>query len=124
MFGRALTSSRGAPTALPHRQALAWSMHLFTASGAVLGVFALWEIGRAEFARAAIYMLAALAIDSVDGTLARRVRVAERLPRIDGRTLDDVVDYLNYGIVPIVFLLELGAFLHWSVAILPVLAAS
>jgi phosphatidylcholine synthase len=105
-------------------KAIAWSVHLFTASGAVLGVFALWEIGRGGFAPAAICMLAALAIDSVDGTIARRVGVAERLPRIDGRTLDDVVDYLNYGIVPVVFLLQLGAFTHWSVVILPVLAAS
>src|SRR5437773_3253455 len=103
---------------------IAWAVHLFTASGAVLGAFALWEIGRGGFARAAIYMLAALAIDAVDGTLARRVDVAERLPRIDGRTLDDVVDYLNYGIVPVVFLLQLGAFAHWSVVVLPVLAAS
>ena len=105
-------------------KAVAWSVHLFTASGAVLGVFALWEIGRGGFARAVIYMLAALAIDSVDGTLARRVGVAERLPRIDGRTLDDVVDYLNYAIVPVVFLLELGAFAHWSLVLLPVLAGS
>ncbi len=114
----------GAPTALTTRQALAWSVHLFTASGAVLGVFALWEIGRGGFARAVIYMLAALVIDSVDGTLARRVGVAEQLPRIDGRTLDDVVDYLNYAIVPVVFLLALGAFAHWSFVLLPVLAAS
>ena len=105
-------------------KAIAWSVHLFTASGAVLGVFALWEIGRGGFARAAIYMLAALAIDSVDGTLARRVRVAERLPGIDGRRLDDIVDYLNYVIVPVMFLLELGAFAHWTLALLPVLAGS
>src|SRR5262249_48114313 len=105
-------------------KAIAWSVHLFTASGAVLGVFSLWEIGRGGFARAAIYMLAALAIDSVDGTFARRVGVAERLPRIDGRTLGDVVGYLNYGIVPVVFMLQLGAFAHWSLVALPVLAAS
>ena len=105
-------------------KAIAWSVHLFTASGAVLGVFALWEIGRGGFARAAIYMLAALAIDSVDGTIARRVGVAKLLPRIDGRTLDDVVDYLNYVVVPVVFLLELGAFAHWSLVALPVLAGS
>jgi phosphatidylcholine synthase len=86
-------------------------------------VFALWEIQRGGFARAAVYMLAALSIDSVDGTLARRVGVAERLPRIDGRTLDDVVDFVNYGIVPVVFLLALGCFVHWSVVILPVLAS-
>ena len=116
--------SQGAPTYHPTRLAMAWSVHLFTASGAVLAVFALWEIGRGGFARAAIYMLAALAIDSVDGTLARRARVAERLPRIDGRTLDDGVDSLNYGIVPVMFMLQLGAFVHWSVVVLPVLAAS
>jgi len=104
-------------------KAIAWSVHLFTASGAVLGVFALWEIGRGEFARAAIFMLAALAIDSVDGTLARRARVAERIPRIDGRTLDDVVDFLNYSIVPVVFLLALDSFVHWTVVVLPVLAS-
>src|SRR2546425_11551213 len=116
--------SNGAPTAPSIRQPLAWSVHLFTASGAVLAVFALWEIGRGGFARAAIYMLAALAIDSVDGTLARRVGVAQQLPRIDGRTLDDVVDYLNYAIVPVVFLLALDAFVHWSVAVLPVIASA
>src|SRR5687767_8421729 len=102
----------------------AWSVHLFTASGAVLAVFALWEIQRGGFARAAIYMLAALAIDSVDGTLARRVGVAQRLPGIDGRRLDDVVDYLNYAIVPVVFLLALGAFTHEGLAALPVLASA
>jgi phosphatidylcholine synthase len=117
-------ASNGVPTTQSTRQALAWSVHLFTASGAVLAVFALWEIGRGGFARAAIYLLAALAIDSVDGTLARRVRVAERLPQINGRTLDDVVDYLNYAIVPVVFLLALGSFVHWSVAVLPVIASA
>src|SRR6266850_6667028 len=116
--------SNGERTTPSLRHPLAWSVHLFTASGAVLAVFALLEIGRGGFARAAIYMLAALAIDAVDGTLARRVGVAKRLPGIDGRRLDDIVDYLNYAIVPVVFLLALGAFVHWSVALLPVLAGS
>ncbi len=116
--------SHGAPTVHSTRQPLAWSVHLFTATGAVLAVFALWEVGRGGFSRAAIYMLAALAIDSVDGTLARRVGVAQRLPGIDGRRLDDIVDYLNYAIVPVVFLLALGAFAHWSLAAAPVLASA
>lgn len=99
-------------------------MHAFTASGAVLAVLALWEIGRGGYAAAAIYMLVAMAIDSVDGTLARRARVAERAPRIDGRRLDDIVDYANYAIVPAVFLLTQGALLHWSAAALAVLASA
>lgn len=103
---------------------LAWGVHLFTASGAVLALLALREIGRGDFGTATILMLIALAIDSVDGSLARRLRVAERAPRIDGRRLDDVVDYLNYALVPAVFLLELGALLHWSAAAAIVLASA
>jgi phosphatidylcholine synthase len=114
----------GPPTASVPLRLAAWSVHLFTASGAVLGVFALWEVGRGGFARAAIYMLAAMSIDAVDGTLARRARVAERTPTIDGRRLDDVVDYLNFAIVPVVFLLAAGAFVHWSLAALPVVASA
>src|ERR1700752_5244137 len=114
----------GTSRASVQSQLLAWGVHLFTASGAVLAVFALMEIGRGNSARAAIYMLVALSIDSVDGTLARRARVAERVPTIDGRRLDDVVDYLNYAIVPIVFMLAQGAFVHWSLAALPAIASA
>lgn len=102
----------------------AWSVHLFTASGAVLAALALWEVGRGGFPRAAIYMIAAMAIDAVDGTLARRAAVAERVPSIDGRRLDDIVDFLNFAIVPIVFLMAWGAFPHWSVAAAPILASA
>ena len=105
------------------RQALAWSVHLFTASGAVLAVFALWEIGRGGFARAAIYMLAALAIDRSTA----RSRAASAWPsgaRIDGGRSTTSSTILDYAIVPVVFLLALGAFVHWSVAALPVLASA
>ncbi len=103
---------------------LAWCVHAFTASGAALAVLALWELGRGGFDTAAICMLGALSIDSVDGALARRVRVAERVPRIDGRRLDDVVDYLNYAIVPALFLLATGALAHWGLAALVALASA
>ena len=63
-------------------------------------------------------------IDSVDGTLARRVGVARVLPHVDGRRLDDIVDYLNYVIVPAVFLVAAGSVSHWAWAALPVLASA
>ena len=69
-------------------------------------------------------MLAALAIDSVDGTLARAFKVAEVLPGFDGRRLDDLVDYLNYVIVPAVFMVASGAIPGWGWAALPVLASA
>ena len=71
----------------------------------------------------AILMLVALAIDSADGTLARAAKVREVLPSFDGRRLDDMVDYLNYVIVPVVFLVAAG-YLHPAVAAAPILASA
>jgi phosphatidylcholine synthase len=106
------------------RVLFAWAVHFLTASGAVLGVLALLAVAQGDFPRAAILMLAALAIDSVDGTLARWLRVAEILPGFDGRRLDDLVDYLNYVIVPAVFMVASGALPGWGWAALPVLASA
>lgn len=106
------------------RVLLAWAVHFLTASGAVLGVLALLAVAQGDFPRAALLMLAALAIDSVDGTLARWFRVAEVLPGFDGRRLDDLVDYLNYVIVPAVFMVAIGALPGWGWAALPVLASA
>jgi phosphatidylcholine synthase len=106
------------------RVLLAWAVHSITASGAVLGVLALLAVAQGAFPRAAILMLAALAIDSIDGTLARLFKVAEVLPSFDGRRLDDLVDYLNYVIVPAVFMVASGALPGWGWAVLPVLASA
>jgi len=105
------------------RRGLAWGVHAFTASGAVIGAIALIAIGAGNFEQATILMLVALAIDSADGTLARAARVREVLPFFDGRRLDDMVDYLNYVIVPVVFLVAAG-YLHPAVAAAPILASA
>jgi len=106
------------------RATLAWGVHAFTASGAVIGTVALMAILQGNLARAGILMLVALVIDSVDGTLARAVRVSEVLPSFNGRRLDDMVDYLNYVIVPAVFLVAAGSLVSWHWAALPVLASA
>lgn len=106
------------------RLALAWAVHLFTASGAVIAAVALFALMQTDFRTAGLLMLGALLVDSVDGALARRARVAELVPHIDGRRLDDVVDFLGYVIVPALFLLALGALPHWSLAALPILASA
>ena len=73
----------------------------------------------------AIYlMLIAFVIDAVDGTLARSVRVTEHVPEIDGRRLDDIVDYLTYVIVPVFFLWAGGFWLHPGWLVAPVLASA
>jgi phosphatidylcholine synthase len=112
------------PKASSGQLLLAWGVHLFTASGAVLGALALLSIGTGDFSRAALLMLLALAIDSVDGSMARAARVSEVLPGINGRRLDDIVDYLNYAIVPAAFMAGAGLIPSWGWLTLPVLASA
>jgi len=121
--GRAPRAPRLASLDATRRRSLAWGVHAFTASGAVVGAIALLAVGAGNLPQAAILMLVALAIDSVDGTLARAVKVREVLPGIDGRRLDDMVDYLNYVIVPVVFLVAAG-YMHPAVAAAPILASA
>ena len=90
------------------RIAAAWLVHLFTASGVVLAFLALEATARGEWRLALLWLLAALAVDGVDGTLARWARVKEHVPRIDGEAFDLIVDYLNYVFVPAIFICRAG----------------
>jgi phosphatidylcholine synthase len=103
--------------------ALAWGVHLFTAAGAVVGVLAIIAIGEGRLRPAIFLMAAAFFIDAVDGALARKVGVSRLLPRFDGRRLDDLIDFLNYVIVPACFMHAAGTLSHWSLIALPILAS-
>src|SRR5207253_224773 len=68
-----------------------------------------------------------VAVDSIDGTLARALEVKRVLPIVDGTRLDDIVDYFTYVIVPALFLLHadlLPAGAAVPVALCPVLASA
>lgn len=82
------------------RAALAWLVHGFTGLGAVLALFAWAAVDSGDMRLALLWLLAALAVDGVDGMLARRAQVGVHLPRIDGAVLDLVIDYLNYVFIP------------------------
>ena len=51
-------------------------------------------------------MAIAVAIDASDGTIARALRVRERIPYFDGALLDNIVDYLNYVAAPMFLMLR------------------
>jgi len=85
---------------------IAWLVHLYTALGAALAFFALLFIEQAKFQEAFWLMALAVLIDASDGTLARLVRVKEQIPWFDGDRLEDIVDYLNYVLVPSLFLIR------------------
>jgi phosphatidylcholine synthase len=108
-FERSMTKPyRRRPGPSRGRWLAAWSVHLLTATGVVVGFLALGAIHRAEWVQAFWWMAAALVIDSADGTLARAVGVKTVLPRFDGARLDDLVDYLNYTVVPVALICAAG----------------
>lgn len=80
----------------------AWSVHLFTASGVLAGVLALDRVQAHDIRVAFLWMMVAVFIDSADGTLARRWQVLRYAPQIDGRRLDDMVDYFTWVLLPVV----------------------
>lgn len=90
------------------RAALAWAVHAFTASSAVFALLSLNAIERGAWREALLWLLAALAVDGIDGTLARAVRIKQNAPGIDGETLDLIVDYLTYVFVPTIFIWRAG----------------
>lgn len=84
----------------PLRRACAFAVHVFTASGAALALLALLAAIERNWTLMFAWLSAALIVDGVDGTIARFLRVSERLPRWSGDTLDFVVDFLTYVLVP------------------------
>ncbi|HEX8342540.1 MAG TPA: hypothetical protein VF624_16685 [Tepidisphaeraceae bacterium] len=91
------------PAGPPAARAKAYAVHLLTASGVVCAFAAAAEICRPSpdprvvFAYLALQVL----IDAADGPLARAWQVKRFAPHVNGRTIDDIVDYLTYTFVPL-----------------------
>lgn len=87
-----------------------YALHLYTASGIVLAFLAAAQLCRPRPDPRGIFALfaAATLIDATDGTLARRWQVKRTVPEIDGRTIDDIVDYITYTFLPVVLVWRMG----------------
>ena len=107
-----------APTAAERRRA--WRVHAYTGTGAILAFVAAWGVvhGSDRLALAALFV--ATIVDATDGILARRARVKEVLPAIDGGRIDDIVDYMTFVLVPLL-LLEAAGGLYFA-AVFPVVS--
>ena len=103
------------------------AVHLYTASGSVLGLLIVFAAVEGEVKTALWLGLATLFIDGTDGMLARHFRVKETIPWFDGALLDNIVDYLTYVFAPIVLLWTTGhlpdSWVGRVVAALPLLAS-
>jgi phosphatidylcholine synthase len=89
----------------PMQRYVGWLIHAFTASGACVGLFSLFAIYQHNWLLALWLMGAAIVIDAVDGLFARSINIKQAVPEIDGALLDNIVDFVNYTIVPCFFLL-------------------
>jgi phosphatidylcholine synthase len=86
----------------------AWSVHAYTALGAVCAFAGTLEVVAEDYRGAFLWMVVATIIDATDGVFARLARVRERTPRFDGARLDDIVDYLTFVFLPVLLLYLAG----------------
>jgi phosphatidylcholine synthase len=93
--------------------ARAFAVHLFTAAGVALGFAALLAAFDRRWTLMFWCLGVALFIDGIDGTLARRYRVAEVLPRWSGDVLDLVIDFITYVFVPAYAIAASGLLPAW-----------
>ncbi len=100
-----MTTSALEPKLNPLRVALAWGVHLFTATGAVFGLLAILSIFEKDWKMMIVWMVIAMLVDGFDGTLARWADVKKYANGVDGALLDNILDYLNYVMVPALFLM-------------------
>ena len=96
------------------RTLLAWGVHLYTALGAPIGVWAVFAAFAGDYRTAWLLIAVTVLLDSTDGVMARAVRVWDVLPSIDGRRLDDIVDYFGWVIVPTILLVLAGLLPAWA----------
>jgi phosphatidylcholine synthase len=91
-------------------RARALLVHVYTASGVLLALLATMEVCAAVPDPRLVFLLlaAAVLVDATDGPLARRWEVKRWLPAIEGRTIDDIVDYLTFTFVPLLLVWRMG----------------
>lgn len=100
----------------------AWLIHIYTALGGVLGVLAMFEAVRKEFAASFFLLFLTMIIDSTDGMLARKFKIKKVLPQFDGSTLDNVVDTLTFAWVPILLMYQMDIVSNPAILLIPTVA--
>ena len=92
----------------------ALSVHLLTASGAVLSMFAMLAAVEEKWSLMFLWLVVALLVDGIDGPLARRWDTPRNWPTYDGVLMDLIVDYLTYVFIPAYALFKSGLLAGWT----------
>jgi phosphatidylcholine synthase len=104
----------------------AFLVHCYTASTMIVLLAATALLLDGRLTAALFVMLLSIVIDATDGTLARRFKVKQYAPEFDGRSMDDVIDYVAYVFLPVVFLLQAGMLIQPAVlfGVFPLIASA
>ena len=92
----------------------ALSVHLLTATGAVLSMFAMLAAVEGNWQTMFLWLVLALLVDGIDGPLARRYDTPKNFPIYDGVLMDLIVDYLTYVFIPAYALFKSGILDGWT----------
>ncbi|HEY0518268.1 MAG TPA: hypothetical protein VGC84_02155 [Ilumatobacteraceae bacterium] len=82
----------------------AWAVHVLTASGVIVGYVGLNSVIEGHARAAILWLVGALLLDGIDGPIARKLDVRNRIPTLNGNSLDLIIDYFTCTIVPVAFL--------------------
>ena len=83
-------------------------VHIFTGSGIIFSFMALVSVIEGYKLLTFMFLGIALLVDIVDGTLARKYKTEIIFPNIDGKTLDTIIDYINYIFIPCIMIYKFG----------------
>ncbi|MFE3839289.1 CDP-alcohol phosphatidyltransferase family protein [Pseudogemmobacter sonorensis] len=92
----------------------ALSVHLFTATGAVLAMCAMLAAVNGEWSMMFLWLVVALIVDGIDGPLARRYDTQRNWPLHDGVLMDLIIDFLTYVFIPAYALFQYGLLSGWT----------
>jgi phosphatidylcholine synthase len=109
------------------QQIKGYAVHVYTASGVAFAFLAAAELCQSDPNARQVFLLliCAVLIDATDGPLARRWEVKRHAHRIDGRTIDDIVDYLTFTFIPLLLIWRMGWLPHPAATwVVPALIAS
>jgi phosphatidylcholine synthase len=93
---------------VPYAEMRAFSVHILTASGSFLAFLGVVAAAERRFVDMFWWLGLALLVDGIDGPIARKVRVKEVLPNWSGDTLDNIIDYVTYVLLPAFALYQSG----------------
>jgi phosphatidylcholine synthase len=92
-------------------KARGYLVHLYTTSTLLFVVLGIQFILEGRYPLALLAMAITLVIDATDGALARMYQIEHTAPGIDGALLDNVVDFVSYVFLPVLFMMHAGLLL-------------